>query len=202
MNALPSLRRRPPAPLEQHALEEIRFIRDTMERATSWTAFPGWGLVVIGVTAATVAALAARAPSSAAWIQTWLAEAVLAVGVGTAAMAFKARRMGSAPFSPGWRRFALSFSLALAAGLVLTVALARAHETDLLPGLWMLLYGVGIRTAGAFSVAPVRVMGYAFMLTGIVALFTPPGWRDALMAVSFGALHVGFGAWIARRHGG
>ena len=203
MTAIPTLRRRHrrAVPLREHAVEDLRFIRQTMERA-SLTAFPGWGQVVIGVTALAAAALASRAPNATAWLGIWLAEAVLAVAIGSAAMAFKSRAAGSLFRSGAWRRFALSFSLPVAAGAVLTVRMHQAGWHDALPGVWMLLYGVGVAAGGAFSVAAVRVMGYAFMAIGAVALFAPAGARDAWLAAGFGALHIVFGIWIARRHGG
>jgi len=46
------------------------------------------------------------------------------------------------------------------------------------------------------------VMGVAFMAVGTVALFAPPSWATACLAVGFGGLHLFFGALIARRHGG
>ena len=204
MSPLPTLRRRhrPAVPLERHAVDDLRFIHDTMERAALLTAFPGWGVVVVGLTAIVTATLAARAPNPTAWVGTWLVEAVLAMAIGGASMAFKSRRAGPRFQNGAWRRFAVPFSLPIAAGALLTARLVPAGLTHGLPGMWMLLYGAGIAAGGAFSVAPVRVMGFAFMALGAAALFVPVGPADAWMAAGFGVLHLAFGGWIARRHGG
>jgi hypothetical protein len=201
---MPALRRRHrrPVPLGEHAVADLRFIRETMERASSLTAFPGWGQVAIGITALAAAAAAARTANATAWLGVWLVESVLAVVIGAAALAFKARTAGPLFGNGAMRRFALAFALPILAGAVLTVRMHQAGWHDALPGVWMLLYGVGIAAGGAFSVAVVRVMGAAFMLAGAAALFAPAGHRDVWMAGGFGVMHIAFGIWIARRHGG
>ena len=200
---MPTLRRRHrrPLPLGDHAVDDLRYIRQTMERASPLTAIPGWGQVAIGATALGAAVFAMRAANATAWLGVWLAEAVLAIAIGSAAMALKSRAAGLLFQTAAWRRFALSFSLPIVAATVLTVRLHQAGWHDALPGVWMLLYGVGVAAGGAFSVAAVRVMGYTFMALGAIALFAP-GARDAWMAGGFGLLHIVFGLWIARRHGG
>ncbi len=193
-----------PSALHEHAMADLRYIRRTMEEAGSFTAIPGWGMVLVGVTALGAAALAARLP--AAWLPIWLCEAVLALAIASASLALKARG-GAWPDShplfrgPG-RRFALSFAPPLAVGALLTFALARSGDTALLPAIWLLLYGASVATGGAFSIRIVPVMGACFMAAGAVGRVLPPGWSDALLAASFGGLHLVFGLVIARRHGG
>jgi len=82
------------------------------------------------------------------------------------------------------------------------VALVRSGDVRQIPGVWLLLYGVAVMQAGAFSVRTIPVMGAAFVLCGAIALPMPWTWANAMLAVGFGGLHLGFGSYIARRHGG
>jgi hypothetical protein len=190
-----------PASLHSHALDNLRYIRETMERATSFTAISGWGLVVAGGTALLAAALA-PGQSLNAWLAIWLGEALLAFLIAGGATVRKARASQSPLFSMPGKRFALSFSPPLLVGALLTAGLYRAAHPQLLPGTWLLLYGTGIVTGGAFSVKVVPVMGLCFMAVGGLALFAPAAWGNWLMGAAFGGLHILFGILIARRHGG
>ncbi len=196
---------RPPAeefPLQDRAIENLRFIRDTMERAGAFTGVPGWGGVGMGVTALLAAWVAHQQPTVERWLLTWLAEGWLAFAIGGMAMVRKASA-GDTPLTsrPG-RRFALAYSPPILVGGLLTLALYRAGLTSMLPAVWLLLYGAGVMTGGALSVPIVPVMGACFIVLGTLALFVPASWGDPLMAAGFGLLHMGFGAWIARRYGG
>jgi hypothetical protein len=193
----------PSLDLHARAMDNLRYIRETMERAGSFTAVSGWGQVVIGIAAFLAAGLASLQPSTTeTWLATWAAAAVVSVMVGVLTTAMKARTARMAILTGPGRKFVLSLAPPLVAGAVLTVVLFRADMAHLLPAAWLLLYGAGIITAGAFSVSAVPVMGLCFMLLGAAAAFTPAAWGDAWMAAGFGGLHVVFGILIARRHGG
>jgi hypothetical protein len=183
-------------------MDNLRFIRDTMERATAFTAVSGWGLVGMGITALVAMAIAASQPTSLSWLITWVSEAALAMGIGYSAIRLKARFVG-VPLPAGpVRRFGLSLAPSMIAAALLTITLYHAGMVQWLPGLWLLLFGVSVVNAGAFSVRVVPVLGLLFMLDGAVALLAPPAWGNWCMGLGFGGLNVIFGLIIARRHGG
>jgi hypothetical protein len=195
---------RPGAPvaIDDHARDNLRFIRETMERATSFTAVPGWGGVAMGITALGAAAIAQLQKTSNAWITVWLAEAFVAIAIASWTTYSKARRAGSPVFSGPARRFAYSFAPPLFVGALLIVLNVRAGVVGPIPGEWLLLYGTGVVTGGAFSIRIVPLMGLCFMVLGAVALFCPWTWGNAFLAAGFGGLHIIFGALIARNYGG
>lgn len=208
----------PPAPpsasLGDRARDDLRFIRHTMERGTAFTAVPGWGGVAMGLSAVGAAPLAAAQPTPQRWLMVWLGEAALAVAIGGWALRKKALRTELAVLSGAGRRFFLGFLPPAGAAAVLT--LTRSGDGDLMfiAALWLLLYGAAVMTAGAFSVKVVPRMGMAFMALGVTALALDPifgsgpktasGFMlyDALLALGFGGLHIGFGLYIARKYGG
>ncbi|HEX2206546.1 MAG TPA: hypothetical protein VHG93_02630 [Longimicrobium sp.] len=192
----------PSLDLQERAMDNLRFIRETMERAGSFTAVSGWGQVVIGVTGVLASWMASRQASPEDWLATWSSAAVVSVLIGVLTTGMKARSARMPLLTGPGRKFMLSLAPPIVAGAVLTIFLFRAGMEALLPGMWMLLYGAGIVTGGAFSVSAVPVMGLCFMLFGAGALASPAGWGDAWMAAGFGGLHVIFGILIARRHGG
>ena len=187
--------------LGDRALENLSFIRSTMERATSFTGVPGWGGVVMGCTALVATAVAGRTTSPQDWLHVWLVEGVVAFLVGAWSLGRKSRRLQGSAFTRPARQFFLSFAPPVLAGALLTMVLWQAGEARLLPGTWLLLYGTGVVTGGAFSVRAVPLMGMVVIVIGAVAL-SWPAWGTAGLAVGFGGVQIVFGLYIARRHGG
>jgi hypothetical protein len=198
-----------PVAIHAHAMDNLRFIRETMERAGSFTAVPGWGGVAMGITALIASVIAAHARlvdgSMNLWIAIWIAESVLAVGIGILAMWRKAAKAELPMWSAPARKFVFSFVPPMAVGAALTVVLWRVGAASAIPGVWLMLYGTGVITGGAFSVPIVPVMGACFLILGGLALLSPVWsmqWADAWLAAGFGGVHIVFGAIIAKRYGG
>jgi len=192
-----------PEPIDAHAADNIRFIRDAMTRASAFTAIPGWGGVVMGATAIAAAAISGPPDNSLRWVMVWFGEAVVAAAIALATMTRKARRSG-APLStaaPAYR-FALAYVPPLVAGMILTPVFATLDLMARLPGCWLLLYGTALASGGTFSVRIVPLMGVSFMALGTVAFAAPAPWGHYFLAAGFGGLHIVFGLIIARNYGG
>jgi hypothetical protein len=194
--------REEPDTLHERALENLRFIRETMERAGTFTAVSGKGGVAMGAIGLAASMLAAHQPTPARWLAIWIGAGVLGTSVAVGFLLLKSRKMGVPLDSGMGRKFLLGLAPPLVAGAFLTAALGRPATFALLPAIWLLLYGAGVITGGAFSVRAVPIMGAGFMFLGAVAFLVSPFWRNALLGAGFGGLHMGFGAWIWRRHGG
>ncbi len=183
-------------------MDNLRFIRETMESSGSFTSVPGWGGVGMGFTALAAAWFAPPTEDGARWLFFWVGAAIVASLIGGASMAFKAKGRGERLSRGVGRRFLFGLLPPVVAAIGLTRVLLDVDAVVAVPGTWLLLYGVGVLAAGTFSVRPVPIMGFAFMILGAVALFAPAHWANALLGLGFGGFHVAFGAVIARRHGG
>jgi hypothetical protein len=189
-------------PLNQRAEANLRFIRDTMERASSFTAVPGWGLVGMGVTALAAAMISTQFALPQDRLFVWLVDATIAIPLAVWSMSRKASHQGTSMWTGSGRKFLMSFLPPVTAGAALTAVLVRGGMWEALVGTWLLMYGAGVTTAGSFSVKSVPVMGLIFMALGLASFLTPAAWGTAWMALGFGLVHLVFGVLIAKKHGG
>jgi hypothetical protein len=185
-----------------HAMDNVRYIREMMERSTSFTAVPGFGGMLMGVTAMAAAYIASLQTSPQLWLIVWLAEAALAFAIGLLSMWQKSKLGGQSLFSVPARKFAFGFAPALVAGVVITLGLWRYEYYEIMPPVWMLCYGAAVVTGGAFSVRVIPIMGWLFIASGAITFALPAAYGNYMMAASFGLVHIIFGAIIARRYGG
>lgn len=192
----------PPTALHERAMDNLRYIRETMERSAAFTGIPGWGEVAIGSTALVATVLAANQPSFKGWLTVWLVEGLISLLIAGWAMDRKARAVGMPLMSGSGRKAIFSLAGPLVAGALLTLVLVRAGLNSAIPGVWLLLYGTGVVTGGMFSVPAVPLMGSCFMVLGAAALFAPPNLANWFMGAGFGGLHLIFGFIVARKYGG
>lgn len=191
-----------PVGIHAHAMDNLRYIRNTMERAGSFTAVPGIGGMLVGSTALAAAWMASQQGHNARWLAIWLGEALVALLIGIVGAEWKSRRARLPLISGPARKFVAGFAPAMLAGALLTGVLFQAGAVALLPGMWMLLYGAGVVSGGGASVRVVPLMGACFMAVGAVSLLWPGIPADAILAAAFGGLHIVFGTIIAVKYGG
>ena len=200
------------APLEE-ARENLRVIRQTMERSTKYSTLSGLSGVLIGVTAIVSVVLTSRMLHSQAAAHLpvqgaypgvgllWLVELALAVGIEFACNKRRARHIGKRVASPLGAHIILAALPAFVASLALTAFFALHGMVPYVWSIWMLTYGLAICAVGLFSVRPVSYLGAAFVLAGAVTLLLPV--QDALfmMGLTFGGFHIVYGVLMAKRHG-
>lgn len=191
-----------PINIGDRALDNLAFIRETMERSASFTAIPGYGGALMGVTAIGAAIIAHNQPGIKGWTITWLVEAFLACGIGMFAMWQKAKSSGDSLSSKPARKFAFGFAPPIIAGIILTSLFYFKGLFAFMPTVWLTLYGTAVVTGGAYSVRIVPIVGWIFVGLGLVSVFVDTSYGNLLMGLGFGVLHVVFGLIVARRYGG
>jgi hypothetical protein len=192
----------PPTTAEPAPRDHPQVTGQTVLRRSTSTAVSGWGLCGAGATALIATIVALRQQTIDGWLAVWLAEALVAFTIALFSTQQKACRQGTDLFPAAGRRLLMGLLPALAAAGVLTAAIVWDGSTRLIPGVWLLLYGLGVGQAGAFSMRVVPAMGVVFVVLGAVALPMPWLWANVMLGAGFGLAHIGFGAFIASRYSG
>ena len=199
----------------QARMQEIQRI---MERATLFTLLPGTpavvgGLLVLAGCAVSYAMfrsldfadiLHLSFGSQVAFCVMWFAIGVVGVLLEVILTTRAAARQQLVPADRPMRVAAFSLTPSVVVAMVLTVKFLipvepRAEEIQYIVPVWMMLYGTGVYTAGLFSIRPPRILGLAFLASGIVALLCFPEYGVVSAALSFGLLHIVFGLYILRK---
>ena len=188
--------------LQGRAIDDLRFIRETMENAAAFTAVSGWGMVAVGAIAFLAAAAAVTQPTIRGQLIAWFGAAAASIAVSSYAMWRKAKRANVPLFHGAGKKFLVSFLPPMTVGAILTYVLLERGDFELVPPVWLMLYGTAVITGGAFSVRVVPLMGLLFIAVGVASLLMPAWTTHWVLGAAFGALHVIFGFIIARRHGG
>ena len=191
-----------PTNIGDRAFDNLKFIRETMERSAIFTSVPGYGGVLMGATAIVAAIIANGQIYLRNWLIVWLIEAILAFLIGLLAMWQKSKLLKTPLVSAPSKKFAKSFLPPFFCGIVITLGLWRFELYEAMVAVWLLSYGAAVVCGGAFSVKVVPIMGWCFMVMGAIAFLLPRGFGDEMMAASFGVLHVVFGFIIGRKFGG
>lgn len=175
----------------KEAENTLAVIRTLMERSTRYTNLSGHAGIAAGLI--TLLGSALRARYHTPFLPTWLGVLAAACGASIVFTAIMARANGE----PVWTRQARTVALALlpsfVSALVLSAVLYRVGEQNLLPGVWMLLWGVGALAMSFFTPRVISALGGLFLAAGTFTLFVPL-LDDALtMGMTFGLIHLVYG---------
>lgn len=190
-----------PISLSQQADDNLKFIRASMEGAETFTGVSGRGIVVAGASATIAAVLASAQSSETLWFLVWMAELIFAASVALYFTAQKTRLQGGSLGATNAKKLLFAFCPAMLAGAALSLAMFLEASMQWLPGVWLVLYGAAVTTAGVYSVRAIPVMGSLFLLLGVIVLLLPVP-PDLGLGIGFGGLHLVFGIIIWSKHGG
>lgn len=185
------------------AAQNLESIRILMERTGRYSNFSA-------VSAATAGTLAIAAAAVCRWREIsfdvphpWWK--LIALWAAVFAVAFlqnlfwtwvHARRRGERVWTHLTRAMTMAVLPGFFTGGVLTGFAIVERRLDMLPGIWMLMYGTAVLGAALFAGRNLKIFGALFLLMGAFTIH----WRQygvEMMAASFGLLHLGLGLLIA-----
>lgn len=200
----------PPPMAKDEALRALSDIRAVIDRTAKYTTFSAMSGFVAG-------AAAMLGSGFFGLITTWPGtnplhgSTFLAVWAGVFAVAavglsvftwMKARQRGQRVWTPITCMAFGSMMGPGVCGVLGSAALIHAGAYDLLPGLWLAMYGCGMYVVSYFASNFLRWMGLAFMALGTAAWFSPAGLAPLWLGLGFGGLHVVFGLIVLKRFRG
>jgi len=191
-----------PTPIDSGAVENLRYIRSTIEAAHTFTTVPGKGCIAMGITALAAVGTESIPAVTPHWLAVWVGAAIVACGSALWFMEQKARAQGLSLRRAVAKRFFMTLAPAFIAGAILTAALVGRVDREIITGMWLLLYGTGLAACGLFAIPAVFTAGLAFMALGTATLWLPPGSAHVVLALGFGGIHLALGTTIVRHHGG
>ena len=198
------------------AEEHLRVIRQAMERSTKHSTLSGLSGVVVGLIALLGCVLTLTLVREADWplsrylfVLVWGGVFVLSVLADAVCTKRRAARVGKTARSHLRRQLALAAAL----GFLTTLVFWAFYVLDGGPasggylhlyGIWMVCYAISLLGVGMFSVREVNALGWAFLAAGAATLLFPAGWfltSTAMMALTFGGLHIFYGVWMGSKYG-
>ena len=192
------------------ALGEISSIRRQMARSTEFRGYGPATLATTSVVAVVAAAVQARwtpdaAHHLAAYLSIWVATAVVSAGLAGVQVYRRTLREHSGLSDEMIRMAVEQFLPSAAAGLLITIVLVRAVPGVLwmLPGLWQVIFSLGVFSSCRFLPRPMVAAGTWYLLTGMVAIALGDGraFSPWVMGVPFGVgqmLVAGILLWAAQ----
>jgi hypothetical protein len=179
----------------RQALAEINAIRTQVARDTQ---FRGYGPVTIaatGVLALLVAALQSRVYGDSSdflsFLAIWVATAAVSIALTATETIRRARRVHSGLANEMLQAAVEQFLPALIVGVLLTAVMLWAAPRDvwMLPGLWQLLFSLGVFASCRFLPRQTMLVGIWYLVAGLACLVLqsgPKNFSPWSMGIPFG----------------
>jgi hypothetical protein len=158
------------------AEENLETIRTLMERASVYRHALAPVSIIVGIMGFAAAALA----QALDWIGQdyfagyWISVAVITGGVALILIRRQAVKAGEDFWSPPTRRIVQAMMPLLVVGIGLGVlelcTTTDGRDSTRLAALWMILYGSALHSAGFFMRRGIRLLGWIFVLIGVIYL--------------------------------
>jgi hypothetical protein len=178
----------------QQALSEIQSIRCQVARGTEFRGYGPASIAVSGILALLVAAAQARWMANtdiATWLGVWAATAAVSVLLTGIETFVRARRVHVGFAREMVQSAVEQFLPAVMVGFLLTVVMMRVAAQDcwMLPGLWELIFSLGVFASCRFLPRQMFVVGVWYLAAGLFCLAAGSVTRTLLpwtMGIPFG----------------
>jgi hypothetical protein len=194
----------------RQALNEINAIRAQVARGSEFRGYGPLSIACSGLLALIVAAVQVygmgdSGREASIFLSIWVATAAVSVALTTVETIVRARRVHSG-FASAMIHAALEqFLPSIAVGMALTAVVTRVAPAEIwmLPGLWELLFGLGVFASCRFLPRQMFAVGIWYLVAGLACLTIASGPRTLMpweMGIPFGVgqllvaavLHFGF----------
>ncbi len=193
----------------EHAMEDLRIIRDTLTRTSagrSWSRWGGgvtWGMVFfIGGMVTHFRCVVGEDPfRSPVIVFTWLALVLLAVGGQLLSHVSACRKEGLPAFPPLVNRLLVAFAAMLMLGITFVYIFIQIEQYEYIAGTTLLIFGVAHVLVGLFANPDSLVLGALYCICGLLAVGPLSAWSFLVTALLGGIGSVGWGLWVFMRRG-
>lgn len=191
----------------QDAIDRLGLIHDQLARAEVYPGFRPTAVALVGALGLLAAAAHPLVPAARGgdeFVAYWLAVAGAGAVIGFASSARSYTLEEDDLERRRTRRVMAQFLPSLLAGAAVTVGVARADEVHLLPGLWAVLFGLGVVAARPHLPAAVWFVGAGYVAAGAALLALadatagPSGWAVGCV---FGVGHLATAAALRGKRG-
>jgi hypothetical protein len=194
--------------METTTVQDIREIRQMMEKSSRFISLSGWSGVAAGTTAL-VGAWTGRifikeyyngygtADACSDCLKMQLVAVAASVFMVALGLAFlftyiRAKKEGVAIWSPTARKLMWNTLLPMVVGGIVILRLMDLKDYSLIPATSLIFYGLALVNGSKYTVGEIRFLGYGQLLAGIFCLWYP---QQGLLvwAFGFGILHILYG---------